>query len=652
MSLRRLLFAIAMLAAAILVAPAAGADLDPARANAEATEAIAAQHAYCEHPQTPLPESALPLCEYDSVPDCQAFKDACDEALHRTPPSPWLSKIFGPIGKALDRIFNGFSAVALWILAGVVAILILYPILQSLAEGRRVPGPSPLDPLGPQGPNKMRNAPELASLSKEDDPERLLLEADQLVREKELDRALYRYLHAALLALDKRGAVRIAKGTTHGEYVRACSDAEARPPLRDLVREIDSVRFGGREPSEGGVSVARERATWIVRHAAALATVLVLFFGVLGCGKTPSLSIGDPSGNDVLFAVMKKQGVKVTRVPTSLAHLKLPTAETKHETPALFIDVDRVPLSEEAQSHVVTWTEAGGTLVLVGSPARWPAELKAKRGKSVSTDISVKTYPVGDRGAVNDDDDGEEHETPESTARIDHGKLARPAAVEWPDPHTFVVATTSDDKDYAVGQMKGRGIVYGVASDDLFTNVGMSIPGNAAAAIAILSFAPSSSFMYASPEDGFTPPTNPFAALLNAGLGLPLGHAIMAGIVLFFAVGVRFGRPKPDAPPGRRAFVEHVTATAAVYGRSRAAKHALAAFSRFAEARLSKRLGRGAPDIVSLLAQRSGERMEECAFVWGRGLAAREFEFDKANGDEIDILRRLSLLYAKTMRSI
>ena len=215
-----------------------------------------------------------------------------------------------------------------------------------------------------------------------------------------------------------------------------------------------------------------------------------------------------------------------------------------------------------------------------------------------------------------------------------------------------MIATTSDDKDYAVGQLRGSGSIYGMASDDLFTNAGLAVPGNAAAAIAILTNVPRTRFWFASPIDGFSPPSNPFTGLLNAGLGLPLGHAFFAVVILFFAVGMRFGRARPEAPPTRRAFAEHVAATAAVYNRAGAAKHALAAFSRFAENRLVKRLGRGALCIFSLSVQRSGKHSEDGAHGGERALAAREFEFDKPNGDEIVILRRLTLMYAKTMRSI
>lgn len=642
------LFALVAFTAVLSLAMPVNADLDPARANADSSDLLTEHRAFCTHPIEPMSPQAVDLCPYAAaIPDCTPLVDACNRALHKAPAPPpswlralglWLSHVFG-------GLFAAIGKVGVWILLGVTLLFILFPLVKALGDSRgrapALPGTDALDPL------KMKTNADEAFLSPEDDPERLLEEGRQLADRGELDRALYRYLHAALLALDKRGAVRIAKGTTHGEYVRACSDLEAKAPLRDLVREIDLVRFGGRAPSVGGVSVAAERAARIVRRVGVGLMMLALLL-LPGCASSQQLVGGhDPAGNELLRALLEKQGLTVKRVPSSLAHLRLPTPETLATTPALYVDVDEVPLAAESEAHLVAWVEAGGVLVLAGSPTRWPKELGAKDEPSHSLDVAVKTYPrEWSSTSHNDDEDSD------PAPRVDHGRLAHPAALVWRDSRTFVLASTGDDQSYAAGQVRGKGSVYGLASDDLLTNAGLAVPGNAAAAIAILSNVPRTDFLFASPEDGYSPPTNPFASLLNAGLGLPLLHALGALLILFLAVGIRFARPRPEPPPQRRAFTEHVAATAAVYERTKAAKHALASFSRFAELRLVKRLGKGAPDVVSLLAQRSGERIEVCAHVWARGLAARELEHDKPNGDEIDVLRRLTAMYSKTIRSI
>ncbi len=642
-------FALLAFAAVLSLALPVNADLDPARAAADSSEILAQHRAFCTHPIEPMSPQAVDLCPYAAaISDCTPLVDACNRALHKAPAPPpgwlrafglWLTRVFG-------GLFSAVGKIGVWILLGVTLLFILFPLVKSLVDSRNrapaLPGVEGLESL------KMKTDADAGFVSTEEDPERLLEEGRQLADRGELDRALYRYLHAALLALDKRGVVRIAKGTTHGEYVRACSDVEAKAPLRDLVREIDLVRFGGREPSIGGVSVAAERAARIVRRVGVGLIMLALLL-LPGCSSSQHLVGGhDPAGNELLRALLEKQGNTVKRVPASLAHLRFPTPETLATTPALYVDVDNVPLAAESEAHLVAWVEAGGVLVLAGSPTRWPKELGAEAEPSHSLDVAVSTYRA-ETARQEEEDDGEERDP---APRIDHGRLAHAAALRWSDNRTFVLATTGDNKDYAAGQVRGKGSVYGLASDDLLTNAGLAVPGNAAAAIAILSNVPRTDFMFASPEDGYSPPTNPFASLLNAGLGLPLLHALGAILILFLAVGIRFARPRPEPPPQRRAFTEHVAATAAIYERTKSAKHALASFSRFAELRLVKRLGKGAPDVVSLLAQRSGERVEVCAHVWARGLAARELEHDKPNGDELDVLRRLTAMYSKTVRSI
>ena len=66
--------------------------------------------------------------------------------------------------------------------------------------------------------------------------------------------ALQLYLAASLRALSSRGALRIAADRTNGEYVRGCSDALAKPALRDIVREVDRVQFGGEAAGPTGVA--------------------------------------------------------------------------------------------------------------------------------------------------------------------------------------------------------------------------------------------------------------------------------------------------------------------------------------------------------------------------------------------------------------
>jgi hypothetical protein len=629
----------------------AHATLDPARAESDA-QAVSAEHRqFCDHARPDLTGDETRLCAYaKDIPDCPAYADACDALKPKAPTFPkWLESALKAIAKALETIIELLGPIGIWILAAIVLGVVLYPVVQSLAQMRKQNAAT--DRIALPG-LPMKGDAELQKLSRDDDAARVLDEANQLAQQGQLDRALYRYLHAALLSLDKNGSIVISRDKTHGEYVRACSDAEAKLPLRDLIREIEVVRFGGRAPSQGGVAVAQERATWIVRRALAAIVMIAALFSV-GC--QPQLGSGDAAGSDTLRGLLEKQNVEVKPLRSSLAKISIPTAADRETTPALYVDVDRIPLEEDTQEHLLRWVDAGGILVLAGTPKRWPARLGAKIEPSTSRVVTVTTYTEETRKKAHsaddqtDDDDDDDDETT-MVPRVDNAKLSVPAAAHWVDKGTFVLASTGDEKDYVVGEMRGAGAIYAAASDDLFTNAGLAIPGNAAAAIAILSNVPRTKFLFAQPGSGFSSPTNPFAGLINAGLGLPLIHALLATIILFFAVGMRLAAPLPDAPAQRRAFTEHVFATAAVYGRSKSAKHALASFGRYAEPRLAKKLSRNAPDIVTFLSQRSGEPIELCAVIWNRAMVAREAENDLPQGDELKILRTLTSIYSRAMQ--
>ena len=59
----------------------------------------------------------------------------------------------------------------------------------------------------------------------------------------DLRTALFGFLHASLRALDVRGAIRIERDRTNGEYVRSCADEGARPNLRNGELTAFRMRF-------------------------------------------------------------------------------------------------------------------------------------------------------------------------------------------------------------------------------------------------------------------------------------------------------------------------------------------------------------------------------------------------------------------------
>jgi hypothetical protein len=214
----------------------------------------------------------------------------------------------------------------------------------------------------------------------------------------------------------------------------------------------------------------------------------------------------------------------------------------------------------------------------------------------------------------------------------------------------FSFGETGDHVGYAGLVNLDDGMVVGVASDDLITNVGLATPPNARAVVALLArYAGTRPVLVARPEDGVSPPSGPIASLVHAGLGLALGHAAVATLLLLLAFGVRQARARPTPEPARRAWTEHVAATGTLYARAKMAPHALATYATFVDGRLRARMPRGMTDPAAFLAIRSGQDARFCAEVWARAMASRAG--DRTQGDELATLADLRELYAATVKT-
>jgi hypothetical protein len=290
------------------------------------------------------------------------------------------------------------------------------------------------------------------------------------------------------------------------------------------------------------------------------------------------------------------------------------------------------------------WVKAGGRLFLFGGVSAWPDELDARDAKSESLDVTL--HFATDEDAGGDDEESHEHED-SSVAYPAH--LARSAAVRW-KAVDHVVATTDHGAAYAGAALVGKGLVVGVASDDLITNLGVASPPNAKAIVALMQwYAGSRAIRVARAEDGVSPPSGPIASLVNAGLGLSVAHAAAFAVLLLVGFGVRQARAKATPPPARRAWTEHVAATGTLYARAKLAPHALATYAKFVEGRLRAKMPRGTSDPAAFLALRSGEDAGHCAEVWARALASRPG--DRVQGDELTTLSQLRALYAKAVKT-
>ncbi|MDB5214224.1 MAG: hypothetical protein JWO86_2151 [Myxococcaceae bacterium] len=615
-------------------------------------------YTFCTAPKVPLSPRAEELCPLAKrVDGCEGFAAACrgdigSKAKRSGERAEETAKPGDPSTK--HEIPGALGAVAqglVWVLVIGVVIAIAIPLVRAILNARRNKALAD----APKPPNAavaevLAPPPPAEAIS---DAEAALRDADDHARRGDLARALGLYLAASLAALDRRGAIRLARSRTNGEYVRSCGEEQSRTALREIVREVDRVEFGHLAPTSDGVARIASRATSVVRSpgsgasrgAASIATMalsVLCVLAVLGCGGSDSRArsgtiagVDDPSGDELPLDLLRRAGFDASYLGTSLASLPVPGPTDT--SPVVVVDVTRVTLEEESSAHLLRWVEAGGVLVLFGPPAFWPSELGASGDFATNDQVNVVDHDVFVVGA----------------------RVGIPRALSWPNSEPVA---WSDKSVYAAHNTYGKGAILGVAGHELVTNIGVTKPENAGAFAALMDIAAADrrsstadvdqvvpvQIRFARRLDGIAPPSNPFSALVQAGLGRGAWHALAAAVVLFLAFGIRQARARPAVPKPRRAFAEHVEATGAFYGRARALGHALASYGRFAEMRLRERVPRGA-DPVQFLAARAKVPLEDAARVWKRATEASAE--DPPRGDELTTIRDLGAMLAKAIET-
>ena len=625
----------------------------PARAFAQPVRGVAPQaevealrkeprFTFCKKPKRPLFLRQHELCTLaPDVDDCPGFAAACRD------PSAFeeRSKRDDSSSSSFGRALGDLAQVLVWVLVLAVVFAIAFPLIRAVLRSRRdrqlADAPPPTN-VALAMDRKPSAEPERIS-----DAEAALREADEHARRGDFARALSLYLAASLAALDRRGAIRLARHRTNGEYVRSCAEDSSRQSLRDIVREVDKVEFGNLAPTGEGVAHVAARASAVVRapagRSAPFAASLLLLVALLtACGArgpTTGPIADDPAGDELPSELLRHSGYTVSYLKTSIAALPMPTAMA--HTPIVVVDLARVGLEEEAKAHLLRWVEEGGVLVLFGPPSLWPGELHVEEDHTTSARrVDVLTEEIDAPNAL----------------------VATSRAMKWRGADPIAHIGTSL---YAAHKTLGKGAVVGVAGEDLFTNIGASRSANAAALVGIVDVAgldrettgamrgvmvPGATYEIhvARGPDGIPPPGNPFSALVQAGLGKGAWHALAAAVVLFLAFGIRHARARPAVPPVRRAFAEHVEATGAFYGRARALGHALASYGRFAEMRVRERVPRGG-DAVAFLAARAKLPHGEVARVWKRATEANAA--DPPRGDELATIRDLRAMLVKALET-
>jgi hypothetical protein len=635
------------LLALLAVGRPAHAAFDPAHAQTDVDAAMhEGDYPFCRAPRTPLSPAARDLCPHAAaIPACGGFVAGCVAAT-APPPSPW-SWPWGEHALSVPAFVGMAARIVVWLLVAALVMAVLVPVLRAVARVGRGSGPRE----GVQRRDAARVDEALALPPASTDEELLLSRGDELARAGRFGAALQHYLAASLRALDRRGSLRMTPDRTNGEYVRGCTEADARAALREIVGEVDRVQFGGEEATLDGVARASRRALAIVRVLPVLGLMLALAW-LPGCGSgigargTAPRDGDDPAGAELFRDVLRRQGVEVEPLATSLASLELP--QPGERAPAVVVDLERTDLDEDTREHLVEWVRAGGVLVLAGHAGDWPKVFGATATLAAGPH-QIAVHRLRTRNADSDsdgDDDDAPEKSPLPAQTLERGILASPTGLRFDVPAESV-ASFEDGTTYAARVTHGAGAVLGIASDELMTNAGLARPGNAAAMVSLLSNADRLELRLAAAEDGVSPPSTPIAVLLRAGLGTGLAHALLAVLVLFLAFGARLGRPRPVPAPRRRAFAEHVEAVGALYARTRSAPHALAAYARFADERLRARMPRGSGDVPGFLASRAQLPLDGCQRLWSRAVEATAGE--PPRGDELAVLWELSAVCSAAM---
>lgn len=606
------------------------------------------KYAFCTNPRRPLGSRQRGLCAFaDRVDHCEGYAKAC--RIGEVPEDyGWLARVVkwaAPVARLM---------LYLVVLGIVVAVAI--PVVRALMKLRRNHAKKKRIPDAAPNRGTVTEEVRAAPVEETADAETVFRLAEEHRARGELASALGLYLRASLLALERRGAIRVARHRTNGDYVRACDEETSRPSLRDIVREVDKVEFGGVPPTKDALALVASRALSVVTKTALSLVVAALALGSSACGTAQSGS--DPAENELPIEVLRRNGFELAPLANSLSTMPIP--EDGVRAPAVIVDVERVQLGEETQAHLMRWVAAGGVLILLGNVGGWPNELGARTTEARTNELVVRA--PSPRQEPDDDDEDSDDRAPYSKppqskispVEITGGRTARMDAFDWRESDGVEDVAFVGQFTYASKKYVGEGIVLGIANDDLFTNVGVRPRRNAAALVTLVRFAthdpqrrlpisngngsPRARIQVARAEDGVPPPDNPFAALAAAGLGKGAWHALVAAIVLFLAYGIRHARARPFARKPRRAFVEHVEAVGAFYERTRASAHALAAYGRFVELHLREMLPRGA-DPVTFLVAATGTPIEHAAEIYKRATEAKAD--DAPRGDELAIIEEL-----------
>ena len=467
------------------------------------------------------------------------------------------------------------------------------------------------------------------------------------------------YLAASLRALDKRGAVRIARDRTNGEYVRGCARRRARsPPCGTSCARWTACSSAARTRRRTASTRAAQRAMAIVRARAGDAARAGPVAARSGCGGAsrakPRAPGDDPAGGELFRDVLRRQGVNVAPLET-LARVPAHAEGRASATPAVVVDLERTDLDDDtrdaprrvgrrgrrARPRRATRTRGRRSSARRPQRRRRPHKITVRRllaaRRRARTRTTTRTTPAEDRSDLRAHD-----ASAASSPTGDGAELRR-------DERARRLVRRRDD---VRGGARAR---QGLRPRHRERRAAARTPASPAPGTPRRWWRSSSNADRAASCASPTPRTasrrrrrpSRRCCARGSGSGLVARRSSRRSCSSSpSACASRARRPAP--PPRRRAFAEHVEAVGALYARTRNAPHALAAYARFADERLRARMPRGTGDVAAFLASRAGMPLDAAPAPLGAGDAGAR-PARRRWATSWPSLRELSAVYAAAM---
>lgn len=585
---------------------AAAAELAVNEDEAESARTELAKDAYrfCHDPQYPLDFPEARWCKSFASPSerCPAFPAVCRSPLGD---EPWDSRRDSKAGG--NSVVGAAASWLFWMLiAAAVAAAVWAAVRFTVGRSRQdndEAGGEEGDHDDDDDDGHRREAGG-QPVPVDSDAQRLMTAARAAAGQGRHARAI-ELAHAALVrTLEHRGLVRVHPSRTNGDHLRDLLPHPAlRQEVRRIVRDVEGVQFGGREPSaQLSADVLQQVQQMVARNFKAV-LLLALALTVTGaCRGSHGSSEHGPLGNAGVVSFLHRRGFD--------ARLRLSPLQKLTSHDLQLIVLPDAPVQDNASVELLRrWVTERGTLVLAGNmPAafgRWLGH-SAVPCRSRTTTVKVSSAAGANMQELRVQTPGRSCLKPV------------PAAESQTTPRTSVIAEIGDEP-YALSlEYPDGGEVILVADHLLFTNAALAVADDAAFVARLLARNNARRVELVTRLTG-TAPNTPLEAIGRGKLA-PFMAQLMAflGLLLLWR-GTAFGKPRDAQASSRRAFSEHVRALGALYARAHAARHALAVVSPWVFDRLRERLHlrdrRGIGALAEALSARTGKPLGEVARV-------------------------------------